>query len=161
MEMTREPNRGQPEASRVIWDWRAEETQDPQGDSAASLRVAGLLQSAAAFTVSGLFWFFGVLLVAYIAAFMGSLVLLLSLLSPTGLFAAFRRAMQGLAEKVGLMLSWILLPAIFYAFFVPFGVLFRRGKRDAMKRFYEPDVASYWVEREQGPGEQGSRMRQF
>lgn len=161
MEMTQEPNRGLPEASQVIWDWRAEETSGQQGDSAASLRVAGLLQSAAAFGVACLFWFFDILLIAYIAAFMGSLILLLSLFSPTGLFAAFRRAMEGLAEKVGLILSWILLPAIFYAFFVPFGALFRRGKRDAMKRFFEPDAASYWVEREQGPGEPGSRMRQF
>ena len=159
--MTQEPNRGLSEASRVIWDWRADETQDEQEDSAASLRVAGLLQSAAAFAVSCLFWYFDVLLIAYIAAFMGTLVLLLSLLSPRGLFAAFRRAMEGLAEKVGLMLSWILLPAIFYTFFVPFGALFRRGKRDAMKRFYDPGAASYWVERDRDLGEEGSRMRQF
>ena len=45
---------------------------------------------------------------------------------------------------VGRFLTWILLSWIFYGFFLPFGALFRRGRRDSMKRFYEPEALSYW-----------------
>jgi hypothetical protein len=33
---------------------------------------------------------------------------------------------------------------IFYLLFAPFGELLRRGRRDRLHRYFEPDAESYW-----------------
>ncbi len=87
-------------------------------------------------------------------------LLLCALLSPTGIYAAIDRAFQALGRWVGRALSWILLPAIFYLFFFPFGRLFRRGKRDTMKRSFDAEADSYW-QPHRGVSASKSYPRQF
>ena len=50
---------------------------------------------------------------------------------------------------------------IFFTVVTPFGMLFRRGQRDPMRRYYEPGAATYWSERTLGRSASKMRERQF
>ncbi|MCB9870291.1 MAG: hypothetical protein H6836_01045 [Planctomycetes bacterium] len=49
-----------------------------------------------------------------------------------------------LAVPIGLVLSAVLLRAIYYLLFTPIAWVFRLRGRDAMHRKLEPELASYW-----------------
>ena len=91
----------------------------------------------------------------------GALILLAALLSPNGFYRTIEAAFATLGQWVGRGLSWALLSAVFWLFFFPFGLLFRRGHRDSMRRFYEPEAESYWTTREIGRSGSSSRERQY
>lgn len=136
---------GRPEAAAAVWSWRPVAVPRPDPGPA---RWRGCLQAAVGFAVAALLFAFGPRLPAAIVATIATTIALAALLSPLGLFAAIERAVAALGLAIGNALTWILLPAIFFGFFVPFALLFRRGRRDAMKRWFEPDAASYWSQRE-------------
>jgi hypothetical protein len=71
-------------------------------------------------------------------------IFLSSMLSPKGLFAALEHMLGAVAGRLGRAIMWVSLVTVFCAFFVPFGALFRSGRRDTLKRFLEPDAESYW-----------------
>jgi hypothetical protein len=49
---------------------------------------------------------------------------------------------------VGRLLTWVLLVPLFYAFFLPFGALLRRGRSDRLARRFDAGATSYWEPRE-------------
>lgn len=57
-------------------------------------------------------------------------------------------AMMVLAYPIGLVVSEVLLRAIYYGAFTPVALLFRAFRRDPL-RLRKPDVASYWTPRRQ------------
>lgn len=110
-------------------------------------RLRGLTQSGVAFAVAGGFLWLGHRTPAVIVATIATGIALAALASPQGAFAAIERGVAALGRGIGRVLTWILLPAIFFAFFVPFGALFRRGRRgrrDALQRRFDRDAPSYW-----------------
>jgi len=155
-------NRGSPEASAAIWSW---EDAGPlaggsTGPSTASIRIRGVIQGVVTLGVAALFWYFDLPTMAMIAVGLAVIFSLASLLSPHRAYAAIQRGNARLGKWIGDLLNWILLPSIFYLFFLPFGKLFRRGRRDALKRFYESDAESYWIERSEAYTST-SRTKQF
>jgi hypothetical protein len=67
--------------------------------------------------------------------------------------------------RLGILLNKVVSPvvlgAIFFLVFTPVSLLFRIIGRDALKRTYEPELTSYWVERTP-PGPDGKSLpRQF
>ncbi|MDJ0866399.1 MAG: hypothetical protein QNK03_09850 [Myxococcota bacterium] len=157
-----EPNCGSAEASAAIWSWR------PQGDAETtdvekphSARLKGLIQALVGAVVAGLFYVFWSHTVAYVVWSIAGVIGLSALLSPRGLYALIDRAFLALGELLGRALTRVLLTTIYYAVFAPFGALFRRGRRDPMKRFYEPDAPSYWTDRDLGRSGSALRERQY
>ena len=157
----REVRPGRPEAAAVIWNWREAAPASGSPRSAASLRTRGALQAVAGATVGGLVLAFVSKTFGFVILGIASLILLSALLSPTGLYAAIDRGFAALGRGVGIVLTWLTLPVIFFLFFVPFGFLFRRGRRDSMRRFYEVSATSYWSDRSEGVVASSSRSRQF
>ena len=155
-----EASQGAQAASAVIWNWQVQEI-TTSGPSASALRIKGCVQGVAGGVVSAVFWHFELTIMAYIAAGVGSLFLTTALLSPTGVFAMLDRGSIRLGTVLGNSMRWIVMPLIYFAFFLPFRILFRRGRRDALKRFYEPDDQSYWTACDPEGQEPGSRRRQF
>jgi len=135
---------GNPKASAVIWRWRGDEPEADAGPSAASQRVRGSLQAlaGAAFGLASLyFWSRTVAIVAFTAA---GVVLFCALASPNGLYALLHRLFEASGRVVGRVTTWIVMVPIFYLFFLPFGKLLRRGRRDRLHRYFEPDAKTYW-----------------
>jgi hypothetical protein len=136
---------GRPEAAAAIWVWRAA----PPAPKPATgrTRVRGVLQASVGLAVAGTLLWLGHATAATVVASVACAIGLAALLSPLGLFAAIERAFTTLGGWIGTALTWILLPFVFYVFFVPFGALFRRGRRDSMQRFFDPDATTYWTPR--------------
>ncbi len=151
--------RGRPEAAAAIWDWRAVDRPEPSR-SAGRLRSRGAIQAAAGFGAGAVFLLLQVRALAAVAFTIAGLVLLSALLSPTGLYRAIDRAFHALGRGIGRALTWLLLPALFYLVFFPFGALFRRGRRDTMTRFFETDRDTYWSPH-RAPSDPDSYKRQF
>ena len=59
-------------------------------------------------------------------------------------FIFLESILRALGTKVGEAVTWLCLAPVFYLFFLPFGLLFRRGRRDAMQRLLEPNATTYW-----------------
>jgi hypothetical protein len=137
---------GRAEAAATVWKWQSSGAAASRPD-ARPLRVRGSLQAGAGLAVAaGLAWW-GFRTPAAIVGGIACAIGLAALASPFGAFAAIERVFATLGRWVGGALTWILLPLIFYLFFAPFSVLFRRGRRDSMKRHFDADAASYWTSR--------------
>ena len=143
-----QPKRGRAEAAASIWDWRGRESGAQPTEPVRSVLIRVARQALVGATAGGLIFHFVSPAVGSIVLTIAAVILTSALLSPRGLFAAIEKLFASLGVGIGRAFTWILLPAIFYLFFVPFGVLFRRGQRDSMKRFYEPDADSYWSPRD-------------
>lgn len=153
------PKAGRPEAALAIWSWRHDEREPEEEASPARARLRGLIQALAGLTIGGIVFLFVSQAVSYFIFSLAALVFLAAVISPLGLFAGIERAFAAFGRVVGRLLAGLLLPMIFYGIFLPFGLLFRRGSRDSMKRFYEIDAPSYWTHRE--PRTADSYRRQF
>ena len=134
---------GRPEAAAVIAD-------PPRASATATtstrrVRVRGALQGAIAIAIGAALIAFGRRAPGIVAVGIGSAIAAAALTSPLGLFAAIERGFAAFGAAVGRGLTWTVMPAVFYGFFVPFRLLFRRGRRDTMRRRFEPDAPSYWT----------------
>ena len=157
---SRQARPGRAKAAAAIWDWRGDSSQTPAARPSRT-RLRGTLQALAGAGVGALIfarvsWIAGTVVMS-----IATLILLSALLSPAGLYAGIERLFAALGRRVGAGLTWIVLPLIFYLIFLPFGTLFRSGRRDPMKRFYEADAESYWSPRRVGRSGSAFRTRQY
>ena len=76
---------------------------------------------------------------------LGALSAVFSLLAPQ----ANRALYVGLAiaaYPIGLVVSYAIMGLLFYGMITPFGLVFRIVRRDSLKRRYDPQAQSYWVD---------------
>jgi hypothetical protein len=125
------------------------------------IRLRGALQGAVALAVSGAFFAVGWSTAAAIALVLGSAVALAALLSPGFVYAGLERLFAATGRGVARALAALLLPLLFFGIFTPFALLLRRGRRDAMTRFFEPEARGYWSKRDRGRSASKSRVRQY
>ena len=88
-------------------------------------------------------------------------ILLSALVSPTVVYAGIEKLFDSLGHLLGRAMTWLLMVPLFYLFFLPFGLLFRRGRRDRLRRYSERDAATYWERREGPTAASHSRERQY
>ena len=154
------PSPGRAEAAELIWDWRrGGDESTPR--SYARERRRGALQAVAGAFMGGIFLWLGWTLPARIVLSVAGLILFCSLVSPGGLYATLERFMGAVAMRLGAGLMWTLMLPVFYLFFMPFGLLFRRGRRDRLKRFFDADAPSYWEPHEGPTAASSSHRNQF
>jgi hypothetical protein len=151
---------GRPEAAAVIWNWRSVAAVQEVG-AARSARRRGVIQGAVGGLVGAAFWLLGWHGFASVAFVLAGLVATAALLSPLGLYAGIHRLIEATGHAVGVGLSWLLLVPFFYLFFAPFGSLFRRGRRDRLRRRYEAEAETYWEPHEGMLASSGKLDRQY
>ncbi len=117
------------------------------GPDASALRRSGVLRAAIAYAFSALLYFFDHPIGSAFAASVGTLTLLLALLSPTRGYLLLSRAVEKLGEGVGWLLTALLLAPLFYLVLSPFGLFTRRGKGDRIGRAFDRGALSYWSAR--------------
>jgi hypothetical protein len=136
------PRPGRPEAAATAWE-RVDQMDAPE--SPAKVRRKGALQAAGGVVVGGvLYGYFGLTTLPYMMFAAASVLLLSSLLSPGGVYRALESFLGAIASRLGRGVMWVALASIFYLFFMPFSLLFRRGRRDRLARSFEPEAESYW-----------------
>jgi hypothetical protein len=156
-----EPRAGRPEAAAAIWNPRGEASERPTEIASGSARLRGALQALGAGLIAALLFLFLSRLIGCIVGTIAAIILFSALLSPTGLFATIERGFQALGRVTGRALTFVLMSAVFYLVFLPFGLLFRRGRRDAMKRFYDREASTYWEPHSQDRASAEAHLRQF
>jgi formate-dependent nitrite reductase membrane component NrfD len=92
-------------------------------------------------------------------ASIGTLIGLCALLSPTALYAAISRLFTWTGFVLSRGVTWVAMVTLFYGVFLPYGKLFRRGRRDRLERYSEPEAPSYWKTRQ--PTRTGSHERLY
>jgi len=151
---------GRAEAAAAIWSWRESgETRSSTPASAVALRRRGLLRALVAGSLGLVLLLFWSRLIGQVVMTVAGALALVALLSPLGLYAAIERGLGVLAHKTGLLLTWLLMAAIFYGVFTPFGWIFRRGRRDPLRRFREAELVTYWEGTERGRSASSSRRQ--
>jgi hypothetical protein len=133
-----------PEAAAAIWRWRDGEAKGDAAPSAASVRLRGSLQALAGYAIAAAIHLFWSKTVAAVALALTTVVLFCALVSPHGLYALVRRLFDATGRVVGHATTWAVMTPIFYLFFLPFGKLLRRGRRDRLRRYYESEAETYW-----------------
>jgi hypothetical protein len=134
---------GRPEAAAEIWRWR-EPHAEASPESPQRARVLGSLQALGTAALGALLFVYWSQTIGAVVLGLAAVVFASALISPTGLYLGIRRGFGALARLTGRAMTWILMVPIFYLIFLPFGMLFRRGRRDRLQRYFEPDAASYW-----------------
>ena len=145
-EFTGEASAERPSASTIVWNWR-----DGRNHSAHTRHVysrsQGAVHSFIGLVIAVILFVLGQRTLALIAGSLATLSFLLAMISPAGLYTRLRRGVAQLGVWIGIALSWILLVPLFYLFFLPFGLLLRRGARDSMERNLDSTGTSYWKKR--------------
>ena len=159
-EVPRIGDRGRAEAAALVWKWQ-DQGDAAQADRAGALRKKGVFQGAIGLAVAAVFFVIGWRTMSMVVTAIASLTLLTALISPTGAYAAIERGLTRFAAIVGSVVAWIVLMPSFIGFFVPFGLIFRRGEKDPMKRMFSPSAPSYWRERVADEDVEGRRKSQF
>jgi multisubunit Na+/H+ antiporter MnhG subunit len=65
------------------------------------------------------------------------------------------------AWPIGFVVSHVLLGAVYYLLVTPIGLILRVARYDPMHRRFDPEVRSYWIERDGGDRDPCSYFRQF
>lgn len=151
---------GRPEAAAAIWSWQ-EPLATPSSEAAGRARLRGLLRAALVLALGALLVVFWSEIVGAVVLVMAGVIGFSALISPTGLYAGVERLFAALGRWTGEGLNWLLLVPLFYLFFLPFGLLLRRGRRDRLKRYLEQELESYWEPHSGPTASSASRMRQY
>jgi hypothetical protein len=154
---------GRPEAAAAVWNWRESAT---LGGAAAqvetsAIRLRGAVKALIPAAVGSGIYLRVSALGGTIVMSIAALIFVAAMFSPTGLYAIIERGFSALTVSVGRLMSWIVLPALFYAVFVPFGKARRSGARDRLQRFRDATRASYWSDRTGERAASPNRRRQY
>ena len=155
---------GRPEAAAVCFDWesRAAVQDGADGSPAMAARKRGVRQAAITAALAALIFFvFHWEHVGRVVFGVASVLLLTSLATPLTIYAAIERLVAWIAHRLEKGVTWLLMAVIFNLLFAPFGRLFRSGKRDSMKRWYEPEQETYWNDRAPDAVTADSRRRLY
>ena len=148
-------------AAPLDWGWGDVKVAAAPAPTPRQIRIRGSVQFLVGATVATLFYLFGPTAVAYAVYAFSTLILISALSSPTGLYAGFDRLFRWTGVVVGRVLTWMLMVPLFYGVFLPFGVLFRRGSRDRLRRRMQPDAATYWEPHQGITAASASHTRQY
>ena len=150
---------GRPEAAAAIWTWK--EGRAGAEASASELRIGGAVRAAIGFGIGLILLYLGAGTFAFVVLGISTAVFTAAIASPLGVYATLDRAFRAAGRAVGRGMTWTLGAPFFYLAFPAFGYLFRRGSRDRMQRFFDPDAPTYWEAHEGLKSGSSSRTRQF
>ncbi len=84
--------------------------------------------------------------VSLIIFFLGLFIFLSSIIS-FKLTRLIYLSLTFLTLPIGLFISFLLMSIFYFGLITPLGIFFRLIGRDPLKRRFEPDMKSYWIER--------------
>jgi hypothetical protein len=97
----------------------------------------------------------------YLWWFGAAAIVLIVTLAVPDVLAPFNRAWMKLGELLGRIVSPVVLGFIFFLVITPFGVVKRLTGWDPMRRRFERDTTSYWIERDPPGPDPDSLPNQF
>ncbi len=150
--------------SAVVWQWRRDPLAEAGARAAAvrAARVRGAIQGGVGLVVALLAAFvFHRTTLASVIASLSALVTLLAMVSPLGAFRRLTEAVETLGRWIGLGVTWILMPMIFFLFFLPVGLYLRSRGKTGITQGAEAKLPTYWISTEADPAGPETYERQF
>jgi hypothetical protein len=98
---------------------------------------------------------------AMVVLAVAALLLLLALVSPLGAFRRVGRALELFGRAVGVALTWLLMAVVYYALFLPVGLLLRARGRLRLRKRLDPAAPTYWTPVPERPASLERYRRQF
>lgn len=141
---------GRPEAAAVCFEWQADleaAREEEKPSEAAAARKRGLTQVVITASLAGLLYFFLSEDAGTIVAGIACVLLVASMAFPLSVYAAIEGVVSRIALGLQRGVTWFLMGAIFFCIFFPFSMMFRKGRKDKLKRWMEPEFDSYWNDR--------------
>ncbi|HEX2254903.1 MAG TPA: hypothetical protein VHQ65_16685 [Thermoanaerobaculia bacterium] len=138
----------------MVWRWRdeaggggggADGPADAEAARRARLRREGLIRGAVGLVAAALLALWKPLFAVVVAA-IALTVLLMALASPTGAYAKLSGWVERFAHGVGMAVTWVLMPVLYYLLFLPVGVARRTFGKLRFETRPAPDQPTYWVE---------------
>ncbi len=83
---------------------------------------------------------------SYVLWALGAVSFVLALVQPRLLLPLYVVLMV-VAFPIGFVISNVILLALYFGLFTPFSMVFRLIGRDSMKRKFQPEAESYWIDR--------------
>lgn len=135
--------------AEVVWPWRRveEERAGEEERARRSARRQGGLRGLVGLLAGGLVWCLWGPVPAAVVAAVALTLAALALASPTGAYRRLDRWMMRFARGVGWLVTWILMPLLYWLTFLPLGAFLRLRGTLRLERWPQPERASYWVER--------------
>lgn len=134
----------------AVWRWREETGLDGVREPALAARAArrqGAIRAGIGFVAAALIYVFWNPVAATVVAAIATLLLILALASPLGAYAWIDRWVARFAHGVGLAVTWLLMPVLYYLVFLPVGLVLRSRGRLRLIRSLDPEASSYWIVR--------------
>ncbi len=150
--------------SAVVWQWRRDPAAEARARAGATrgARVRGAIQGSVGLVVALLVAFvFHRPTLASVIASIAAVVTLIALLSPLGGFRLLTAGVEKLGRGIGLLVTWILMPLIFYLFFLPVGLYLRARGKLGITHGADPKLSTYWISTEAHPSGPETYERQF
>ena len=149
------------EVAEEVWDWKDEESNHSFDTQGRKNRLQGTIRALVGGGIGLIVYVFGYPVLGSLILFVAGVTLAAASLSPTSIYPMIQELVVALQLLVRKLLTFLSLVFLFYAFFVPFGLLFRRGKKDPMERWTHRPLDSYWKKGRTLPCSLSSYKRQF
>lgn len=151
------------EVTHAVWRWRP----DPERRSrriareARAGRIRGLVQGLVGLLAAFVLYRWVSPVAAGVVAAIALSLTLVALVSPRGAFAHLSHWVGRFAYVVGWLVTWILLPILFFLVFLPLGLTLRARGRLRLSRRPEPERETYWRSAGSWPKAPADYERQF
>ena len=148
--------------SAIAWPWRTRSGQAVDAAKARAARVSGVIQATVGLAVAALFhfWLHRERMAAVVTT-LATLNGLIALLSPLGLYRRVTAAVGLLGRFIGQLVTWILMPPVFYLMFTVVGAMLRLGGKLRLTRRPDRTQTTYWRDLTANPRTPESYRRQF
>jgi hypothetical protein len=149
---TIDPTHGsRPEASAVAWSWRerAGSATKLLARETRSLRIRGVVGGTVGLAFAALLYFVGhKVRSAEVVSGIAIVLAVLALVAPLTAFKKVNHVLEVFARGVATGVTWILMTFLFYAVFLPIGLVLRAGHKLGITKGADQRLTSYWISTE-------------
>ena len=149
--------------THAVWRWRPDPDRRARriAREAREGRIRGLVQGLVGLVAAFVLYQWFSPIAAGVVATIALSITLVALVSPRGAFARLTHWVGRFAYGVGLGVTWIFLPILFFLVFLPLGLVLRARGRLRLTRAPEPERETYWNSAGSWPKAPQDYERQF
>lgn len=134
-------------ASLAVWDPTGSRGTEKLARKKKQARTTAAVQCVVGLALGLLIYFLLSRIFGVIVCSIALLLAVLAFVAPIAVYEPIKRGIAWLSIMVGLAISFVVLLLLYYLFFVPFGLLFRKGGRNKLGLAFVKEQPSYWVDR--------------
>jgi len=134
-------------ASLTVWNPSGVDRSARAAKKLKQIRTGAALQGAIGLILALVIYLFLSKIFGVIVCSIALLLTVLAFCAPIAVYTPIKGGLARLSTIVGTTISFVVLLALYCLFFVPFGLLFRRGRRNKLSLDFAAERSSYWIDR--------------